>query len=315
MFILGFGSATAQNKVTTSALLEAGAPLCAEAPTTRSSIIAGSFFDSPKNRLLNSEENATTLGKDAMLSALNAAKLDPESLGLLIGDTATSKQTTPSEGQRVGCTLKLKVPSYDVTGAAAANLLHLDIARKWKTERLPEYSCFFSSSALTHAVDFTDPQAQFFGDGASAVILSVAKKGRFKLLDTSVKLTALHTEIADIKKFGGLHLKEDSLLRTIRPTIHETLRILHAQYAKKIAGAYLVLNQLAGNAEKDLAISLGFAPERILSLGTDEGDLFGANPFAVMTKYQNIFKKGDAIFLTAAGIGVSHAYALLSVEE
>ena len=315
MYILGFGRASAKHTITTQTLQSEGISLSAGSPQSRSTIVQNKFFTSAADRLSTSEENSTSLGCIAVQAACQASGIPVDALELMVGDCATPLQTTPSEGQRVAGTLGLKIPAYDIGGGAVANILHLDIVRKWRAGRLPAYSCFFSANAPTHAVDFHTPWSQFFADGASAAICSTVHQGKFKVIDSEVFFSTDELSSLKIEKLGGLSITDSYLTKTVAARSKKLLDAISRKYAAQIPGGFFINNQLTHRETRAEANAAGFADRHVFDFGDTQGDMLGATPFSILAAYQDSFPVGAYIFVIGAGIGSGYGYAVLMVER
>ena len=317
MFILGVGSATAQHKLSANRLKELGASIDTDAPTSRSTILAENIFESPKDRLLTAAENTTLLGKAAVEKASENAGIKPEEIGLIIGDCATPTQTTPSEGQRITGKLGLKIPSYDISGGAVANILHVDTARRWKSGKLPNIAAFVSSNCPTHALDFHDPITSFFADGASAVIVSNEKltKKAFRVVDSEISFDYSNVSSGVIKKLAGGIFDREFVATAVTSRLDKVLLQLKQKKGELLKASYLCLGVTGFKATKETAVKAGFRKEAIFSAGADEGDMLGASLFYCLDTFKSQIPTGATVFLVGAGVGAGFGFLQLHSEE
>ncbi len=318
VFILGIGSATAQHSISSQRLKELGAVIDPHAPSSRTSIVSeAALFSSPKDRLLNASENTSTIGKQAVERACADAGISLESVGLIVGDGATPIQVTPSEGQRIACALQLKTPSFDIVGAGIANILHIDTARRWKEEKLPQYSVFVSSNAPTHAVDFHHSESSLFSDGASAVVVSNSKNGKsaFRVVDSQVHDDFSRVSDLKIEKLGGIVFAPNLIQEVVIPRNESVLEMISKSKKDLISQSYLLLNPLGADALKTKAIEIGFAAQNIFCMDQHQGDMLGASSFFCLDTFKNQIPSQAPVFLIAGGIGSGYGYLQLIKEE
>jgi 3-oxoacyl-[acyl-carrier-protein] synthase III len=317
VFILGVGSACAQHSISSQRLKELGAVVDPQAPSNRSSLVTeDALFLTAKDRLLTSSEQTAQLGKLAVERACQHAGVPVDAIGLLIGDSATPIQTTPSEGQRIACALGLKTPTYDITGAGIANILHIDTIRRWKAERVPDIAVLVSSNAPTHAVDFHSAVASLFADGASAVVVSKTKKSDtdFRVVSSDLTYDYKSYDAMTIEKLGGAIIHADFVSNVIVPRQVSVLETIAQLKKDSIAEVFLMLNPLGAAATIEHAVSLGFTRERILSLHESQGDMLGASSFFCLHHYQDQIPHGASVFLIASGGGSGFGYLQLAKE-
>lgn len=128
----------------------------------------------------------TTLAVSASRQALERAGITAEQVGLIIADTATAYQTCPSEAQRIGGALGIKIPAYDVLAGSASLPLYVEMLSSWKPERLPDYILCVSTNTLSQHVPFSGSAlpAHLYGDAAAAIVISPRHEGKFKIIDS-----------------------------------------------------------------------------------------------------------------------------------
>src|SRR5262249_16639695 len=124
----------------------------------------------------------TELALEAADEALNRAGVARSDIGLIIADTATPRETTPSEAQRLAKRLDLKVPCYDVSSGTGFFPAHAAILDSWKNDRLPEVALCVSTNSPTCAIDYASGDERlYFGDAAAAAVVSKVRPGKLKI--------------------------------------------------------------------------------------------------------------------------------------
>lgn len=219
--ILGIGSALGSHTAT----LDAARALPDSAPalrlaeslgiSTRRTVTdpaAPAFDDDLVARRSTATESPTALALKAVERAIERAKIPTEAIGLIIGDCATPWQTTPSEAQRVGAKLGLKVPAYDVTTLSGSLCSHVSILSSWKPERVPEFVLSVSTNTPSLVVDNrSGAERALVGDGASAVVVSRARPGSLRVMGSVFRPMAQRMQILSIDARGYLHLATEHL--------------------------------------------------------------------------------------------------------
>jgi hypothetical protein len=140
------------------------------------------------------------------------------------GATQSPLETTPFESQRVARDLGLKVPAFDVQTGAADVFSQMLLLSRWREDEVPEYVLCVSASEASMHLDFsTGDERFFFGDGASAAIVSTRHSGVCSVLQGErrqsleglevVNLDILGHLRADVKSFVDYLSRHDSALK------------------------------------------------------------------------------------------------------
>ena len=199
MFILGVGAAHPEVEVSDEFLASIGlVPTAHESQLlsrfgvrARRVSLPQDYMSTTKNReVLEGRAIATTsptsLAVVAIRQALERAGITAEQVGLIIADTATPYQTCPSEAQRIGGALGVKIPAYDIVAGSASLPLYLEMLSSWKPERIPDYVLCVSTNTLSQHVAYFDSAlpAHLYGDAAAALVFSPRHAGKFKVVDS-----------------------------------------------------------------------------------------------------------------------------------
>jgi len=129
----------------------------------------------------------TELALTACNMALDRAGVSATDVRLILADTVTPAQVTPSEAQRLACLLGVKVPCFDIVAGdncIAVFLNYLSNLELNPTETLdkPYYVLCFSSNTLSQFISYSDPLSSYYlGDGAGAMLLAYSAEKGFKI--------------------------------------------------------------------------------------------------------------------------------------
>jgi len=153
-------------------------------------------------------ESPTDLAERAATLAVERAGISFDEIGLILGASATPLQTTPSEAQRLGARLDLKIPAYDLYGGGGDIALQLATLGAWKPAKVPKYVLCFSSNTPTQRVDYSKGiEGYLFGDGAAAVVVSVAQPGRFEVALSDVTVHPHRSSLMKIHLYAHVEIK------------------------------------------------------------------------------------------------------------
>ncbi len=200
MFILGVGAAHPDVEISDEFLASVGlVPTDDEARmlarcgvrARRGSLPLQYIKDTKNREVLEGRPQAlatpTTLGVTASRQALERAGITAEQIGLIVADTATPYQTCPSEAQRIGGALGVKIPSYDIVAGAVSLPVYLETLLSWKPERVPDYVLCVSTNTFSQHVAYGGGSAlpaYLYGDAASAFVISPRHSGRLKIVSS-----------------------------------------------------------------------------------------------------------------------------------
>lgn len=327
LYVLGLGAATPETVIDNSLLKELNPNFDAARFETESGILARRS-GMPREYLLNSKgktpgdalaaciKTPTDLSLESAMKALEVAKIQKEQIGLLIGDCATPVQTCPSEGQRLGSKLGIKVPAYDIIASAGAFIVHLATFARWKAERCPDYVIGVTSGVVTHTIDYSKGVAgSIFGDGAASYVLSTKHTGKLKLIDCGFTTEAHHSRDLRIESYGHLHIPDSYVSEFVRPHVKETIAKLKEKYGSSFADGKFIGAQCDPVESARAAIAAGFSEKNILSNGDRCGDMLGASVPSIVAECWDLFNKGEKLFVVQSGLGIASGFLVFEVTE
>ena len=251
--------------------------------------------------------NPTTLAVTAARQALERAGITPEQLGLIIADTATPYQTCPSEAQRVGGALGIKIPAYDVVAGSSSLALFFDMLCSWKPERVPDYVLCISTNTFSQHVAYRGESAlaaHLYGDAASAVVISPRHVGRLEITQSFLEGASNRSASSLVERHvscpieGILSRSEvlDVLTRTLGRLVPSSS--LGAKSLRYVVGPQLYAGEF-GEYEKELGLSGG----AMVSGTRDVGYALGASSGVALSSLWDSVRAGDAIAVLHAGDG------------
>lgn len=320
--ILGLGFAYPETVLDNTALSEACPSLTPEEILVKSGIhsrrtvLPLSYIIETRNTDLAAaakvlRETPTDLALKAAKMALDRAGIVPEQIGLIIGDGATPLETTPSEGQRLGESLRVKVPAYDIFTSSCAAVLHPHIISEWRESEVPDYVLCVSANTPTRCINYGQGEERlFFGDAAGAAVLSTRHRGKLALLDS-----AFHTEPAQCSMIGcGIHghlsLREDAIFR-IRDKTSEMLHRANVANKLDMGATRLVGTQITPLILRDIANKYLIDTEYTWLNADRMGYSLGASETCVLAEKWDEIQGGETIVVSSAGGGFSYGYLVL----
>jgi 3-oxoacyl-[acyl-carrier-protein] synthase III len=119
------------------------------------------------------EEATSDLAFQASKRALEAARLDPKDVELIVVGTVTPDYPFPSVGAVLQGKLgNKKAAAFDVSAACAGSMYALSVADRFVSSGAVKNALVVGADALTRITDWTDRNTCIlFGDGAGAMVL------------------------------------------------------------------------------------------------------------------------------------------------
>lgn len=315
MFILGIGAAHPEVEIADEFLSSLGlAPTEEEARllsrfgvrSRRGSLPLNYIKETKNSEVLDGRPVAvstpTSLAVAASRQALERAGITPEQVGLLLADTATPYQTCPSEAQRVGGALGIKIPAYDVVAGSLSLPLYLEMLLSWKPERVPDYVLCVSTNTCSQHVAYGGASvlpAYLFGDGATAFVLSLRHAGKFRVehsfLETSNKGHASSVVERHVSCPAEGVLSSSEVVEALSRSLN--------RLASLRAPTHVVGPQLYSGEFESYEKALGLAEGSMISGTCDVGYALGASCGVALSSVWDSARAGAAIVVLHVGDG------------
>lgn len=325
LYILGAGAAYPQNCISNDFLESVGRGLNARSILEETGISErGTVLSLDHIRATgNSEPFAsnreiqpltTELGYQAALRAVARAGIDPAQIGLVLGDSSTPIETTPSEGQRVANRFNLRCPAYDVFSSSGSFLLHLDSLFNWREEVLPDYILCVYSNAATTRVDYQNGCPRLhFGDAGAALVLSPRHPGKMQVAATHFEAHSAFSDILSVETLGHIEMRDDLIEEFIEPRTDEMFVKALAHAGLRTSDCKVIGTQISGVLLDELASRHGLRREQILQNVKNRGYAFSSSTPSVLADSWDALTCRDNIVIAEAGAGLSFGFATLNV--
>lgn len=127
-----------------------------------------------ERRIVGEGETTATLAAEAARRALQAARLAPTDLDVIIVATVTPDNQFPSTACKVQALIgATRAGAFDLGAACSGFLYALNVARALVASGSARHVMVIGAETLSRIVDYTDRQACIlFGDGAGAAVVS-----------------------------------------------------------------------------------------------------------------------------------------------
>jgi len=325
--VLGFGSFHPDHRITSEFLkglftrINSGPNSSIERVQSRCSVLPPAYIQDTSNidtrmALKAAEANPSDLSYQAALEAIKRAGIKPKDIGLIIADTSTPHQTTPSEAQRVGQMLELKGPMFDVVDSSGVALpLHIHTLNSWREEALPDYILCLSSNTPTTYVDYSKAgiEAAVLGDGAGAVVLSPRKSGKLKVKESFYSSASVDNgDFLVLELFKHIVLYENSIREQLAHRTGLMLKELTGK-VKDVSKLKVIGTQFDGGILEDECLKYGIPAENNWHDLESRGSSIGADAFCALAERWEQLESGQEVAVVLSGLGRGFGYVLLTV--
>jgi hypothetical protein len=259
-------------------------------------------------------ESPTDLAFKAASQALARAGITAEQVGLILGDTATPREKTPSEAQRLGKRFGLKIPAFDVTVGAAAFVQHLDIINSWREDRVPEYVLLVSSNCPSENLDWSKGGASQSKvcDAAAALVVSAKHPGKLVVKETYCSAPQRVSNALSIDTFGYLSIDVPARDEAFAGRLDELVtKAVKSGFARPGEFRLLCSSAHPGALAKLSELYLIAPEDRWYEQILDQGDSFGSSVGRVIADRWDEVGEGRKVVVAVAGSGSTSGFAIL----
>ena len=131
-----------------------------------------------QRHIIGDEEKTSDMAYEAAIKAIKAAKIDANSIDLIIVATTTPDKVFPS----TACTLQSKLgieecPAFDIQAVCSGFIYALSVADKYIKTNSARTVLVVGADAMSTITDYSDRgNAILWGDGAGAVVLKASQE-------------------------------------------------------------------------------------------------------------------------------------------
>lgn len=142
-----------------------------------------------ERRVVSGEQNATDLGLQAAKNALEKAKMNAENIDLIIAASSAPPELYPAIACHIQAGLGIKnIPAFDITAACSGLIYGLNMARAFIGSGIYKNILIVATDNNSRLCDWTDRGTSIlFGDGAGAMVVTVAEDGMSDILSIDVQ--------------------------------------------------------------------------------------------------------------------------------
>ncbi|MBS0648757.1 MAG: ketoacyl-ACP synthase III [Verrucomicrobia bacterium] len=286
-----------------------------------------------ERRIARPDEFTSDMGLEAAKKALEASKISPESLDLILFATLTPDYVFPSTACLIQSQLgAMKAAAVDVQAACTGYLYALAMAKAFIESGIYKNILIVASEKLSSIVNYQDRNTcVLFGDGASAAVISSEGQG-FAIRDVSLGADG---ELAQLLILPAGGSRKPASRETVDCNLHylqmEGKEVFkHAVRRMEFASKESI--EKAGLKESEISWLVPHqANMRIIEALAKRFEVPMEKVFITIHKYGNTSasslgialdelirqestQKGDNILLTAFGAGLTWGASVLSYE-
>jgi 3-oxoacyl-[acyl-carrier-protein] synthase III len=319
MFILGVGSACPDTVLSNEDLVSLGLRLTTEEQhfLDRSGVVSRkvslplAYIAETKNADVvvgrsHATISATALAVKAVHQALERAGISLEQVGLLLADSSTPDQTCPSEAQRVGGLLGVKIPAYDVVAGAGTLSHYIEMLSSWKPERVPDYVLCVSTNTPSQHVNYAGAAlpAYLFGDAAFAMVLSTRQPGKARVATSFLRMDVRGPSAVVVEKYVSVATHQLPSTEELKEQVAAGLSTLAAQADFSAASTLLVGPQLFGSDISSFAPTLGIGSANVVSGSRETGYAMSASSGSALSSLWDGLSLGQNVAILHSGDGL-----------
>jgi 3-oxoacyl-[acyl-carrier-protein] synthase III len=289
-------------------------------PSDRRTILRPDYISSTGNQdpfivLEHLNQTPTELALQATKMALARADQDAESIELIIGASSTPLQTIPTESQRLGKMLDLKVPAYDLHGGGADLILQLEALSQWRSERIPSSTLLVAAHAPTTRLNFRSGlERAIFSDGAAALIVN-DQPGGFEVTSTYTLMRPDLAHLFKIAIYGHLEVQDLKILE--EDYLYPMVRDCYLAVKDKISKDALFIESnftpnVHNRLREDIAPSAKWSTDyQWVSDFSSNGNILSASSFISFSSIWDTVA-AEQVVVISSGIGLSAGIVVLN---
>ena len=314
--ILGIGAAQAPNEITPKEYgqISGAQGVLPGGRAFRSVLPIDHIIKTANSGLLANRTIAThtpaELGNEAARSALAHAGIEMGDVKMIIGDSCSPVETTPSEGQRVGRLLEHKVAAFDIVSPACALVQMIDVVRRWKN--VPRIVLGVSTNTPTLHTDYSSiSEGWQFGDGAAAFVLSNKLPGKIEVEESEVHVQPEGQMSLTVDSLGALKYDPRVEEKYFLPFVTKFL----SDFEGKLTDSTRFVSppfESVYQVISDYCEKHGLPPA--LETFRSEGNMFGNSNLSALCVGFESLTAGDRCVVLALGAGLTFGHAVLTVK-
>lgn len=277
---------------------------------------------------INGDENATSLGIQAALMAINDAEITKDEVDLIISASNTVDSIIPGQASLFKESLEIKSNINAITfNAGCLNAIRvLDFAANYLSSELYKNILIISTTISSKGLNIENipEEVSMIADGAAAMVISLPKddeKSSILASDSVTYAVGVNVQSVTLKSDSVILSKETTKEDLVYFVDSKEMQSAGAKYNFKfLKGLYPIkngtLDWLVPNQSSKLArdmMKLLVKEDKILSVIRDYGNMGPVGYFFALyiAREEKKLKRGDIVILSGIGAGISLAGVVL----
>lgn len=287
-----------------------------------------------KRHVVSGEEDAVTLGIDAVQKLLASTKIAPETIDMIISATSAPQRPYPS----VACEIQAAInadnaSAFDLVAACSGFLYALQIARANIASGFAKRVLVLAADATSKFLDWTDRSScVLFGDGAAATILEASEDGQDDIINIHLEAEGKCKEFISLNlpnqncPLAEPHKNPDNFYIQMagKDVYKYVMQKIPAVIEKSLNEAgmtiddidYFIPHQANLRMIEALTTRIKIAPEKVLHNIENYGNMSATSiPCVIAEKIKTgEIKKTSTLLLSAFGAGMTSAAAIIKIR-
>ncbi len=283
-----------------------------------------------KRHILKGEGKATSdMGAAAVEKLMSKTNTSPDEVEMIICATVTADMKFPDTANTIADKVGIKNAfGYDINAACSGFLYALTTAAKFVESGSHKKVIVVGADMMSSIIDYTDrTTCIIFGDGCGAVLLEPSEEP-CGVLDSVFKSDGSGREFLHLKAGGSLMPTSEE---TVKKNLHYVYQDGRPVFKAAVAGMsstikevlerndlttddidWIIPHQANMRIINSVAHMLDFPMEKVIVNIEKYGNTTAGTLPLCLSDFENQFKKGDKIILTAFGGGFTWGSTLLT---
>lgn len=279
-----------------------------------------------KTRHILKEGSLTELAFKAAKNALDNANIKPNDLDLIICSSLQGDYITPSLACCVKSKIKATCPAFDINAACAGFIYSLNVAAGLIKSEIYNNVLIISAERLSKFVDYTDRSTcVLFGDGAGAAVVTEGNALRYINVGTEEGIELLFANsglpqncFTKKREQGFITMNGPEIFKFATQTVLSAIKDVGKRLSIKADDIkWFLLHQANGRIIDTIRKTLKQPQEKFPENHSKFGNTSAASIPMLMDELnrEGKFKKGDLLFLSAFGGGLTKGSCVITWDK
>lgn len=252
------------------------------------------------------------LGERAARMAIERAGIALSDIGMVITGSSAPDTLSPAEACNVARRLGLEVPAFDMNSACTSLFVPIHLLSMMRAGGLPPFILVVAPESLTRTVDYRDrATAVLWGDGAAALVLSLAEPGRAEITATMLDSSPSGNDKVVVPRNGFFRQDGQAVQKFAVKRTSECLKRLRSTHADPDRRFGFVGHQANLRMLESVCKLCDVPPDRHFSNVERFGNTAAAGSASVLSMRWDQWTPEDEIAVVGVGAGLTWGGYLL----